>query len=79
MRSSDTFTESLFTMRRLDDFIPSNHPLREIRKMANAALAKMEPLFAQMYEADSKGGRPQHCTRKIAACHAAASALQRAL
>lgn len=65
MRSADTFTESLFTMRRLDDFIPSNHPLREIRKMANAALAKMEPLFAQMYEADSKGGRPSIAPEKL--------------
>ena len=41
MRGADTFTESLFTMRRLDDFIPSNHPLGEIRKMANAALANV--------------------------------------
>ena len=65
MRSADTFTESLFTMRRLDDFIPSNHPLREIRKMANAALAKMEPLFAQMYEPDSKGGRPSIAPEKL--------------
>jgi hypothetical protein len=52
-------------MRRLDDVIPSNHPLREIRKMANVALAKMEPLFAQMYEADSKGGRPSVAPEKL--------------
>ena len=26
MRGTDTFTESLFTMRRLDDFVPKNHP-----------------------------------------------------
>jgi transposase len=65
MRSADTFTESLFTMRRFDDFIPSNHPLREIRKMSNVALVKMEPLFAQMYEADSKGGRPSVAPEKL--------------
>jgi hypothetical protein len=28
MRGADTFTESLFTMRRLEDFVPANHPLR---------------------------------------------------
>jgi transposase len=65
MRSADTFTESLFTMRRLDDFIPANHPLREIRKTANKALARMEPLFAQMYASDSKGGRPAIAPEKL--------------
>ena len=65
MRSADTFTESLFTMRRLDDFIPANHPLREIRKTANKALARMEPLFAQMYACDSKGGRPAIAPEKL--------------
>lgn len=28
MRGADTFTESLFTIRRLDDFVPDKHPLR---------------------------------------------------
>lgn len=28
MRGADTFTESMFTMRRLEDFVPANHPLR---------------------------------------------------
>jgi hypothetical protein len=31
MRGTDTFTESLFTMRRLEDFVPKSHPLRSIR------------------------------------------------
>jgi hypothetical protein len=31
MRGADTFIESLFTMRRLDDFVPDNHPLRAVR------------------------------------------------
>ena len=45
MRGADTFTESLFTMRRLDDFVPTDHPLRPVRTMVNAALKKLEPLF----------------------------------
>ncbi|RKE26095.1 hypothetical protein B0G76_7692 [Paraburkholderia sp. BL23I1N1] len=52
MRGADTFTESLFTLRKLEDFVPADHPLRAIRKMANAALAKMNGLFAGMYEAE---------------------------
>jgi transposase len=65
MRGSDTFTEGLFTMRRLDDFVPANHPLRRIRIMANEALAKMDGLFARMYEADVKGGRPSIAPEKL--------------
>jgi hypothetical protein len=41
MRGTDTFTESLFSVRKLDDFVPSSHPLRLIRVMANEALAKI--------------------------------------
>ena len=65
MRGSDTFTESLFTLRRLDDFVPAKHPLRRIRSMANEALAKMNVLFARMYEADIKGGRPSIAPEKL--------------
>ncbi len=53
MRGADTFTESLFTRQRLDDFVPQAHPLRAIRTMANQPLAKMDRLFAGMYEADT--------------------------
>ena len=65
MRGADTFTESLFTMRKLEDFVPAHHPLRSIRQMANAALAKMAPLFASMYEAEVKGGRPSIAPEKL--------------
>ncbi|MFS8981626.1 IS5 family transposase [Cupriavidus necator] len=65
MRGADTFTESLFTMRRLDDFVPKSHPLRPIRTMVNQALAKMDRLFAGMYEADIKGGRPSIPPEKL--------------
>ena len=65
MRGADTFTESLFTMRRLEDFVPANHPLRPIRAMVNEALLKMDELFAGMYEADIKGGRPSIAPEKL--------------
>ena len=65
MRGADTFTESLFTMRKLEDFIPADHPLRVIRKMANTALERMNGLFTEMYEADTKGGRPSIAPEKL--------------
>lgn len=65
MRGPDTFTESLLTMRKLEDFIPAGHPLRVIRQMANTALEKMNGLFSTMYEADIKGGRPSIAPEKL--------------
>ena len=65
MRGADTFTESLFTMHKLEDFVPAAHPLRPVRQMVNAALQKMDGLFAGMYEADVKGGRPSIAPEKL--------------
>jgi transposase len=65
MCGADTFTESLFSMHKLDDFVPKSHPLRSIRVMANEALVKMDRLFAGMYEADIKGGRPSIAPEKL--------------
>lgn len=65
MRGADTFSESLFTMRRLDDFVPADHPLRPIRVMVNQARVKMDALFSRMYEADIKGGRPSIAPEKL--------------
>lgn len=65
MRGSDTFTESLFSMRKLEDFVPADHPLRPIRQMVNAALVKMDVLFSGMYEAEIKGGRPSIAPEKL--------------
>ena len=65
MRGADTFTESLFTMRYLDDFVPADHPLRVIRIMVNKALANMDDLFGKMYGADIKGGRPSIAPEKL--------------
>ena len=65
MRGTDTFTESPFTLHRLEDFVPASHPLRAIRQMVNQALGKMDELFAGMYEADIKGGRPSIAPEKL--------------
>ena len=38
MRGPDTVTESLFTIKKLDDFVPATHPLRAIRVVIDEAL-----------------------------------------
>lgn len=58
MRGADGYTESMFTMSRLDDFVPANDPLRAIRLWLNDALTHMDLVFSRMYESDAKGGRP---------------------
>ena len=65
MRGADTFTESPFRLHRLGDFVPADHPLYPIRQMVNAALGKMDALFAGMYEADVKGRRPSIAPEKL--------------
>ena len=79
MRGPDAFTEGLFTMRRLDDFVLADHPLRRIRVMVNEALTKMDELFSRMYEGDVKGGRPSIAPEKLLHSDAAADPVQRPL
>ncbi len=55
MRGADGYTEAMFTMTKLDEFVPASHPLRPIRLWLNDALKRMDPLFARMYESDAKG------------------------
>lgn len=49
MRGADITQEALFTVAELDDFLPADHPLREIRKLADAALQRMSGLFDTLY------------------------------
>ena len=41
MRGPDAMQESLFTVGKLDDFVPADHPLRAIQVLVNDALAAM--------------------------------------
>ena len=66
MRGADVFTEQLFTIKKLEDFVPADHPLRPIRLMVNAALKRLDGLFEQMYEPTWKGGRPSIAPEKLA-------------
>ena len=65
MRGTDSYNESLFTTVRLEDFVPTTHPLRPIRTWVNDVLAAMDGKFSAMYEADVKGGRPSIAPEKL--------------
>ncbi|MBD8525886.1 transposase, partial [Pseudomarimonas arenosa] len=65
MRGADVFMEQLFTVRKLDDFVPKDHPLRPIRERVNRALARLDSLFQRMYAEDRRGGRPSIAPEKL--------------
>lgn len=62
MRGADALQESLFTVAKLDDFVPVDHPLRPIRVLVNDALAAMNARFNAIY-ADS--GRDSIAPEKL--------------
>ncbi|RBE97272.1 IS5 family transposase, partial [Xanthomonas oryzae pv. oryzae] len=66
MRDVDVFSEQLFTVKRLEEFIPANHPLRPVREMVNEALRRLDGLFERMYAPNDKGGRPSIAPEKLA-------------
>ena len=49
MRGADGMQESLFTMCKLEDFVPADHPLRPIRALVNEALERLNGLFNEIY------------------------------
>jgi transposase len=49
MRGSDGMQEALFTVAKLEDFVPADHPLRPIRALVNEALGRLNGLFNLVY------------------------------
>jgi transposase len=49
MRGSDAMQESVFTVAKLDDFVPPDHPLRTVRVLVNEALGRLNGLFNSIY------------------------------
>lgn len=49
MRGEDGLQEALFTVAKLDDFVPAEHPLRAVRLLVNEALTRLNGLFNTIY------------------------------
>lgn len=62
MRGSDGMQEPLFTVAKLEDFVPSDHPLRPIRLLVNEALNQLNGLFNEIY---ASHGRPSIPPEKL--------------
>ena len=55
MRGATQGQTSMITLRNPEDFVPKGHPIRAIKKLADAALKAMSPELDAMY---STKGRP---------------------
>ena len=62
MRGDDTHQGSMFSYRSLEDRIPSDHPLRPMRAMVDAALDAMADRFEGLYAAS---GRPSIAPERL--------------
>ncbi len=49
MRGSDGMQEALFTVTKLEDFVPADHPLRAVRTLVNEALGRLNGTFNLIY------------------------------
>ncbi len=55
MRGKPRRQEMIFSYISIEDRIPSDHPLRAIRRMVDPMLAELSPRFDAIYSSD---GRP---------------------
>ena len=55
MRGQQERTGPLFSYVSTEDRIPASHPLRQVRRLADQALDRLNPTFCQLYP---EGGRP---------------------
>jgi hypothetical protein len=89
MRGEDKKQSSMLVLMSPETRVPQSHPLRAIKKLADAALAKLSPVFDAMY---AEGGRPSippsacssrccswRCTRCEASANSASSSTTTAL
>ena len=58
MRGADVMQERLFTAGGLDQFVPSDHPLRRVREVFNGCLGRMDSHFDVLYSATGRESIP---------------------
>src|ERR1700722_6582164 len=85
MRGEDLQQHELFSYGWLEEWVPSEHPLRPIRKMVDAALKDMSPRFGVIYGEDGRKSIPPgasvagaaaggRCLRRVLFTHSRAGA-----
>jgi transposase len=62
MRGADEQPGSMFSYVTLEDRVPKDHPLREIRRITDRALERLSPRFGTLYV---KFGRPSIAPEKL--------------
>src|SRR5207237_5819508 len=62
MRGRDTQQSAMFSYLSAEERVPSSHPLRAVRQVADKVLAELSKLFARMY---SQIGRPSVPPEKL--------------
>ena len=62
MRGTDEVSGSLFSYVDLEERVPSQHPLREIRRIVNGALMSLDAEFDRLYSAE---GRPSIAPERL--------------
>jgi transposase len=62
MRGNDYQQSSAFSYLSPEERVPAGHPLRPVREMIDAALAKLSPVFDEIY---SSTGRPSVAPEKL--------------
>jgi transposase len=62
MRGTDSNQKAMFCYLSLEELIPTDHPLRGVRELTDAALGRMSKRFEQLY---SRIGRPSIAPEKL--------------
>jgi transposase len=66
MRGDAPRTEALFSYLSPAQRVPKDHPLREVRRIADAALQELSPAFSKMYSAIGRPSiPPEHLLRAL--------------
>ncbi|MEO8798281.1 MAG: IS5 family transposase [Polyangiaceae bacterium] len=62
MRGSDSKQASMLCLMSPESMVPSDHPIREIKRLCDVALAELSPTFDAMYSAS---GRPSIAPERL--------------
>jgi len=62
MRGTDKISGSLFSYVDIEDRIPARHPLRQVKRIVDEALASLDAEFERLYAAE---GRPSIAPERL--------------